>query len=136
MIVDKFLLAEMLNGRAYREEITPDIKEALKGNDLVIVYGSSDDLMKFEGAIRNEVGCFNGGAAYLTHEGLLQNKCRCGCQYFEEQKNKAVVISAVWGVGDYSWTYETVISHATFDIIEDDEKYCRGIVFNLSDVKL
>jgi hypothetical protein len=36
--------------------------------------------------------------------------------------------------GDYSWTYATEIPHATFEVIEDDGPYCRGIVFALADV--
>jgi hypothetical protein len=38
-------------------------------------------------------------------------------------------IDAVWCEGEYSWTYKTNIPHATFDIWEDGEKYCKGIVF-------
>lgn len=133
--MNKFLLADMLNGREYLKEITPDIKEVLKGTDLVIVYGASDDLMKFGGAIQDEIDCFGGGNAYLTNKGMLENKCEYGdCPYYQLEKEKASFISAVWDYNGYSWIYNTNIPHAAFDILEDGEKYCRGIVFNLSEV--
>jgi hypothetical protein len=40
----------------------------------------------------------------------------------------------VWGKDDTSWSYETDIPHATFDVLEDGEVYCRGIVFALADL--
>jgi hypothetical protein len=43
-------------------------------------------------------------------------------------------IEAVWAEDGYSWTYRTDIPHATFEITEDGEPYCRGIVFALADL--
>ena len=36
---------------------------------------------------------------------------------------------------ELAWVYKTDIPHATFLIHDDDEKYCRGIVFRLADAK-
>lgn len=33
-----------------------------------------------------------------------------------------------------TWTYATNIPHSTFLIMEDETEYCRGIVFNKSDL--
>ena len=33
-----------------------------------------------------------------------------------------------------AWTYMTDIPHATFDVMDDGELYCRGIVFALADL--
>ena len=35
---------------------------------------------------------------------------------------------------EYTWVYHTEIPHACFDIVEGNEKYCRGIVFSLNDL--
>ena len=43
-------------------------------------------------------------------------------------------IKTLWSKGEYAWQYETEIPHATFEILEDGDKYCRGIVFDLADV--
>ena len=47
-------LAEKLNGRAYGDSFD-DVKQEAKESGLVIVYGASDDLMEFDGAIYDEV---------------------------------------------------------------------------------
>jgi hypothetical protein len=46
-------------------------------------------------------------------------------------KGLCKTIEAIWGKDGYSWTYKTDIPHATFDIFEDGEKFCRGIVFDI-----
>ena len=112
--------------------------------DLVVVYGQSDDLMEFRGAIRDEVDAYDGGKAYLTDKGLLTNACEeSSCPYYRANREKATVIEALWcnesepRDGESmvpAWTFKTEIPHSTFNIMEDGEIFCRGIVFNLSDV--
>lgn len=108
-----------------------------KQNGLVIVYGASDDLMEFRGAIDHELGAYDGTTAYLTPRGLVQNYCNDDdCPYFERMKLSSPSIKAIWHEeGDYSWTFQTDIPHETFEITEDEKPYCRGIIFSLSDVK-
>ena len=44
-------------------------------------------------------------------------------------------IKALWcKEDDITWTYKTDIPHETFMIYEDDEAYCRGIVFLINDL--
>lgn len=130
-------LAAKLNGREYREELSSTEESNAKSWGLVVVYGASDDLVELRGAISEEVGVYDGGSVFLNSKGILTNECDDeDCPYFEKEKEKAVVIEALWcKEGDYSWTYKTDIPHATFEIMEDKEHYCRGIVFALSDVK-
>ena len=103
-----------------------------KDNGFVIVYGVSDDLMEFEGAIRDEGDCFEGGNVYFDRNGVSQDGTEC-----------ANCIKALWcddsardenGVM-FTWAYETDIPHETFTIYKDGEPYCRGIVFSIDDVK-
>lgn len=132
-------LAALLNGREYRKEMTPQEEALAKAHGLVVVYGASDDLMEFRGAIDDELGSYGGATEYLSPTGLLRSEClEDQCPYFERLKADAPTIKAIWcpeGTG-YSWAYETKIPHETFDIIEDGEPYCRGIVFALADVWL
>jgi hypothetical protein len=128
--------ADTLNGNEYREEGSNDLFQAMKRAGLVAVFGASDDLMQFRGAIYDEVGCNNGGVAYVTEKGMLRNECTDDdCPYFARQKLKAAAIFAKWDDGGFSWRYETDIPHVKFIIKEDDENYCEGIVFALADVK-
>lgn len=129
--------AALLNGREYTKEITRGEEVQARIHGLVVVFGASDDLMEFAGAIDDELGADNGTTAYLTSAGLVQNECESReCPHFKKAKEMAATIEALWCAEDgYSWTYKTVIPHATFEIVEDGEPYCRGIVFALADVK-
>ena len=100
--------AKKLNGRKYRKEITPVEEKEAKELGFIVLFGYSDDNAELRGSIDDEIGCWNGGRVY---------------------KNGDLFVDAVWCKDDFSWTYETNIPHATFDIYDDDEKYCRGIVF-------
>lgn len=133
-------LAAQLDGIQYPVRIPKTITDAAKAAGLVIVYGASDDLMEFEGAIYDELGCYDGGTAYVDGKGLLPDRESIDDDddlkdYFARQPS-AKPIDAIWcKEGDYSWTYRTDIPHETFEVLEDGEPpYCRGIVFALADV--
>jgi len=130
-------MAAMLNGRQYREELTTDEEKQAKDDGLVIIFGQSDDNMAICGAIRDEVGCYNGGTAYLTKDDLFdENSCEDeNCPYKANARDLCKKIEAKWAEDGYSWTYETDIPHETFEIMEDEDKYCRGIVFHISSLQ-
>ena len=128
-------LAQQIHGREYgrRAQLTPEEAEAAGDSGLVVVYGASDVLVELEGAIEDEYGT---NTLYFTREGLLVNDCEDGCPYFEKVLEKATPIEPKWngGPGGPAWTFQTAIPHETFDIMEDGEVFCRGIVFALADV--
>jgi hypothetical protein len=127
-----------LDGREYGHETDDGLDKQLAGEGIVMVFGYSDDNMEFRGAIKDEIGCCDGWTVRLTSKGILDNKCDNGrCPYFKEmERNVKSRIEAIWGKDGYSWIYRTDIPHVSFDITEDGEKYCRGIVFYLSDVDM
>ena len=129
-------IAAMLNGSEYPLRIAKDIASAAKAGGIVIVYGASDDLMEIDGAACDEIGNHNGGTAYFTPAGLLVNECENDrCPHFERAKERAATIEAVFDPGDgKTWAYKTEIPHETFDVMEDGQVYCTGIVFALADV--
>ena len=132
-------LAEQLNNIRYPVRINYETTEQARSNGLVIVYGASDDLMEFEGAISDEIGCFDGGDAFIDKEGLLPDRESIDNDedlkdYFN-RKDNVRKIEAIWcESSSYSWTYKTDIPHATFDVMEDGDRYCRGIVIALNDI--
>lgn len=129
--------AKSISGKEYGyPQFTKEEIETAKENGFVIVYGYSDDLMEFEGTIRDEGGCFDGGRVYFNKTEVCQDERDRSA--FDNYSNS---INAIWD-GDtdengklITWTYETDIPHETFMIYEDGEPYCRGIVFNISDLK-
>lgn len=139
--MDAKQLAEMLNGREYSKEITkPEARDA-KQAGLVVAFGASDDLLEFRGAIEDEIGCYDGGTAIVDRKGVIpdfedidrddKDEMR---EYFKRE-NGGATIRATWeGEPGYSWIISTDVPHETFEIVEDGEPYCRGIVFALADL--
>lgn len=139
-------LAAKLNGREMRKEITRAEAEEAKKDGLLVIYGYSDDNTEFDGLFSDEVGCYDGGTFLIDKEGVLcawfdirgdlnEDEAR----HFLNRKPNAKKIEAVWcaklpGIGTVSWTYKTDLPHATFDIMEDGEVYCRGIVIDAKDL--
>jgi len=127
--MNKEQLAELLNGREIGNEITKDEIKIAKENNLVVVFGASDDLMEFEGAISEEFGT----EAEFNKDGSFIERCDDECVHYKKALENANKIEA-----DYTkngWRYKTEIPHVTFDIMEDGELYCKGIVFSLLDCK-
>jgi hypothetical protein len=130
--------AALLSGATYCNEITKEQEALAKANGLVVVFGASDDLMEFRGAIYDEIGAYDGTTAYVDAKGLLPDRGSIEDDdelrdYFAREPG-AVAIDAMWAQEDgYSWTFITRIPHATFEVTEDGAPYCRGIVFALAD---
>lgn len=96
----------------YRKELSLMAAAVAEENGLVVVFGASDDLCEIRGAEDDEIDCFDGGEATIAGAKVKIN----------------------WNEDGYSWTYDTDVPHECFDVYEDDEKYCRGIVFSILDV--
>ena len=133
-------VAAELNGSEYPMKVTADQRETWKAAGIVVVSGASDDLMEFDGAIHDEYGLYGGGEVRIDADGILtdfetlcedRNKDGLRQHFARDPHSKA--IEAVWDEEGYSWVYRTDIPHETFEIMEDGEKYCRGIVFKLED---
>ena len=91
-------LAARLTGREYRDEITAAEEAEARAAGLVVVFGASDDLMEFEGAIRDEIGCYDGGTAMVDENGLLDrdqiddsaaNLCVEHCRFGQQSADHA-----------------------------------------------
>lgn len=137
--MNKKELAELLNGREIGKEITRQEEEQAEQNGLVVVFGYSDDCMEFRGVIHDELGAGSDEylPIYLKNGELFFNECGCGkhCPYFKKEQKLAKKIKAIWrDKGNPCWMYETDIPHETFNIYEDGELFCIGIVFRISDV--
>lgn len=138
-------LADRLNGREIGAELTRAEEAEANAAGLVVVFGASDDLIEFRGAIDDEVCAYQGTEVWIDSEGLLphfkdsfdkpdheaKDTLR---EYFRREKG-SIIIKALWTQEGCSWTYTTDVPHATFDLLEDGEKYCRGIVFQLECAK-
>lgn len=136
----KETLAKQLDGRVIGNEITQQEEADAKAAGLVVIFGASDDLMEFRGAISDETYPGEEGTAKLHRGGLLADHADCECEFcgYEALAKKCAGVQAQWcKEPGYSWTYKTELPHASFEVVEDDgtgEKYCRGIVVALENL--
>lgn len=115
--------AEKLNNIEYPADEIWDMRKQFEEDGVVVVYGASDDLIEFEGAIQDEGDCYNDEVFYLNKEGLTTSY----------SKNYVKVTHPHNGTVQFN--YETNIPCEWFDVMEDGELYCKGFVFNINDLK-
>ncbi|MBR2091360.1 MAG: hypothetical protein IJ905_13645 [Fibrobacter sp.] len=128
--------AKILNQRDFSEGLARAETECAKRNDLVIVYGYSDDLIELDGAIREEGGYFKGADFYL--------ECEKGKWQLLRGVDKMNNISARWYDQDaitddwepIPWSYKTDIPHENFIAFYDGEPFCEGFVFDMKELKI
>lgn len=135
--MDMHEAAAALHGNEYAHEGSKELWAEMKAAGLIAVFSASDDLTEFRGAIYDEAGAYDGGEHYLRRDGIMVSQCSEGddCPYFAKLKAAGKpTIRAKWDEGGYSWWIETDLPHATFDIMEDDEPFCRGVVIRLEDL--
>jgi hypothetical protein len=141
--MNKEALAAILDGRQYMQEITKSEEAQAKASGLVVVFGASDDLIEFRGAIDDELGGFNEKVFCVTPRGLLTTFQELKdsdasedefAAYFQDVAAGYQEIRAYFSDGLFSWTFETSIPHATFNVMEDSDYFCRGIVFSLAEL--
>jgi hypothetical protein len=114
-------------------DLTPSQKEFCKAHDIVVVYGYSDDNVEFDGAIREEVGAWEGAEIYVDTNGPIE-PCECECKYYKAAMENAKRINAFWYLDDWAWEFKTDIPHETFEFYSDGEPFCKGIVFYKEDL--
>jgi hypothetical protein len=129
---------EKLNGRSTNDMgyyLLSNIEKIIAREcGFVVAYGASDDLMELEGAIEDEAGCYGGGIINIDKTGVINSE--------SDDEDSKHTIEALWCGADakdengspITWTYKTDIPHETFMLYEDEEAYCRGIVFSINDL--
>lgn len=131
-------LAALLHGRQYRSEMTREEATQARIAGLLVVFGASDDLTEFEGVLRDEAGAYPGAEHSITAK----------CDLFEPTEDArdlikrgwtpppiALRVKAEWCPEDFDGSWRITADCApelcaSFDVMEDDALYCRGIVVN------
>ena len=127
--------ASKLGIRQIGRELTREESEEAKSLGLVVVFGSSDDLAEFRGAIYDESGL---GDIYFTAKGKFFDEDRI--EELEGMLRDGEIaslppinrINAFYG--EIGHQYFTEIPHARFTVMEDGEQFSEGIVFHISDL--
>lgn len=133
--------AAKLNGRQYMSEITDAESKEAKDSGLLVVFGYSDDNVELRGVIDDEIGAYDGTRLRILDGRIVPEIDRDDAETLrkygvleglKKAYEDAPEIEALWcESSEYSWTFKTELPHATFDVMEDDGKFCRGIVIQL-----
>jgi hypothetical protein len=121
----------------------------LKRDGLIVAYGNSDDLLEFAGALDDEVGAWDGTTVSLgvleTGEVIVFNEDenRETLTFNRFQISKMKKINALWCPQNErnevwaSWhiTAPDIDLSAWFDIFEDGELNCRGLIIPVECLK-
>ncbi|NIB43836.1 hypothetical protein HBA55_29810 [Pseudomaricurvus alkylphenolicus] len=132
-------LAEELQRQQYPLALSAERREKIKAAGLIVVMGHSDDVMLLLGAITDEFDCYDGGTALIDSKGLLPARENLEEDHELEEyfarKRIAVPLEALWcAEPEHCWTYKTEIPHETFELFDDEEPYCRGLVMDIQDL--
>ena len=140
-------LANILNGRQYGEEMTDEDHLQAKENGLLVCFGDTYDFLELRGIMDYGVRIFGGGSIFLYKNkyqkfAFLEESSYDEIKEILEDYNLDFILPKIpikiqWCPEelDCSWLITTDIPHATFDIYDDEELYCRGIVLELSDIE-
>jgi len=140
--------AEKLDGREYLNELTEEEeKEALQDN-VLIVYGYSDDDLELRGIIDDEIGAWNGTSIYIGRKNnkltwrFIQKENDYMDHDDEEEydltgfKKCGTIIAEFAPINEKeevyaTWSITTDMKHEKFNIMEDGELFCSGVVISL-----
>lgn len=135
--------ATILNGREYGNEMSIDEEFIARDNELLVCFCSSDDLLIFKGIFNDETG----STAYIMSDiktGGIKLAEDDATQRLEEIREftgfrlnlQRIKMVRQWYIdGTEGFCIKTTLPHATFDIMEDGELYCRGIVIEKADIE-
>ena len=119
-------LAELLSGRHRNEEITSWEEKVAHDNGLVVMFGASDDLVICKGVIDDEISAYDG--CHFKFSKHLEIKTG------DKHEGHRRSVEAMWGYNDCPWSFKTEIPHSTFNILNDDELFCVGIIINVAEL--
>lgn len=136
--MNAYELANELDGKDYPLSISPELMAKVKAFGLVVVTGSSDDIISFDGAIDGEGDVYEGGEVFVSPAGVLEDFDNLESEdefdaYYAKKEN-AKPIEAFWYKNGVKWSYSTNIPHETFELFKEGEVVCVGLVFPVSGI--
>lgn len=128
--------AHMMDGRDWSNPITSQEGDEAELSGLVVVYGD-EHFAYFKGSINEDI---EAGHHNLWYKRTIQfdakgEFCKLTTRYtLPEEKNDIRVMVDEHNAA-YEWVYyKTLIPHATFNLVRDGLQYCKGIVFEHSEL--
>lgn len=116
-------------------DIPSELDSEARRAGLVVVYGASNDTIKFCGALRGEADVPGGGTIYFDADGILPDADGVPDDErhaYYDRKRMAASVDAEWQRDGFTWAFSMVAQHSRFVMTNQAPRYCRGIVFALS----
>jgi hypothetical protein len=134
-----------MNGRSYLNEMNKQEELIAEESGLIVIFGASDDLIEFRGAIYDEIDAYDGTDFIIATPGTEISVDENEETYRKAKELEAVSIeersstkknrfSALWSPEELecSWLIKTDLPHVSFNIMEDGELYCRGLIIEVA----
>lgn len=135
---NKTSFAKMLNGRQKNEEMSMIDNEVAENLGLVVVFGWSDDLIEFRGNVAGEYGTWKSASVWISNKlEITQDIDKAISWRYEKHQIDAIWCPVKDGESEpyASWFIDCEsLNTASFDIMDGDKLYCRGIVFDYEDL--
>lgn len=144
-------LSQLLDGNEYRDEMSKEQERIAQENNLLVLFGASDDLLEMRGVIYDEVGAWIGGEYALALDGEMYADGVEKNTYHKAKGNLVLPLSDVndnddnprlirveWCPGGQprlSWRVTSNMPCDSFTICDEGEPYCQGIVIDLDEVE-
>jgi hypothetical protein len=135
--------AEKISGFEYPADELDNLNKEMAADGIIIAFGASDDLLEFRGVIYDEVGAREGMEVRISSRGkgtafiFDEEENKDSAEFNRKEIEQMQKIKTRWEPEDIdaSWKIETEIPHETFDIMEEGELFCRGVVYHVNDIK-
>lgn len=117
-----------IDGMEYHQHIPEETIEYCQANGIYIIYGASDDLLEVDGFFREEFDAYNG----LNSKNLEYYDDGGDINYVIKALKDNEVIATWCPNPEVSWSIECTPYHTadteSFDIMEDGEVFCQGLI--------
>lgn len=132
-------LAAQLQGREHRWTPEAEEEDLWAKAGLCVIQGLSDDIVGLRGFVSIDTGAYGGITFLVSRHGLAEDwedVEEWGAKEYIDRKRASVEIEALWCADEVgpAWTFKTQLPVAEFDVMEDGEVFCRGIVISIEDL--
>ena len=144
-------VAQELNNIDYNDiddYVRNKISVPLKENGIVVAFGQSDDLLELRGAIYDEIDCYSPTKAiWLENQFIDCNKLDKLYEFLEDEYD-GLFINSIQNlckdakfieinpeVKNCQFEYTTNIPCEWFNVLLDNELYCKGFIFNIESLQ-
>ncbi|EMB43573.1 hypothetical protein [Treponema denticola] len=131
--------AKLLHGFEYPAENIKKFQNEMAKDEVIAIYGLSDDLLEFKGAMYDERGAWKGFLGRITKDLTVISEIEYLNSKLWNTENLPF-IQAIWNPKDLlgniysSWKIETDLPHKDFQILEDGKLFCIGIIIDVEDI--